>query len=278
MRKRAPNAGDEDGRNRRPRPGSKTGPEDAAEPPGEPHGQEESGRSPGGLSRRRALKVIAAGAAGAAALPAAGCAPTGRVKEPPAPPGPRPTPMPGEEERVRLSRGNPLAAGTATDPDLLDPEVPWEGLLTEGELATLAVLCDVIIPEDERSPSASAVGAHEFIDEWVSAPYEGNREDLVLIRGGLAWLDVESEDRFGAPFSALTAERKTAICDDICYLEDAAPEHRAGARFFDRVRDLASTAFWTTEEGMADLGFVGNRAMASFEGPPPEVLERLGLR
>ena len=52
---------------------------------------------------------------------------------------------------------------------------------------------------------------------------------------------------------------------------------QAHTHFFDKVRDLTSTAFWTTDEGMADLGFVGNRPMASFEGPPPEVLRRLGL-
>ncbi|MCG8469161.1 MAG: gluconate 2-dehydrogenase subunit 3 family protein, partial [Gemmatimonadetes bacterium] len=65
--------------------------------------------------------------------------------------------------------------------------------------------------------------------------------------------------------------------DDICYAPNAAPGYEAAARFFDKVRDLTSTAFWTTEEGMADLGFVGNRPMATFEGPPREVLERLGL-
>jgi len=150
-------------------------------------------------------------------------------------------------------------------------------VLTDDELETLASLCDVIIPGDERSPGAAALGAHEFIDEWVSAPYEENRRDLVLVRGGLAWLDVESTERFALEFTDLTLDQKHEICDDICYEPDVGPDYRAAARFFDRVRDLTSTAFWTTAEGMADLGFVGNRAMASFEGPPKEVLERLGL-
>jgi hypothetical protein len=173
--------------------------------------------------------------------------------------------------------GNPLAAGTGTDPDLISPVVPWEMVLEDGELETLAALCDMIIPEDRRSPSASARGAHRFIDEWVSAPYDGNRNDLVLVRGGVAWLNVESTARFGADFAALSTEQKTTVCDDISYEPDADPAHKAGARFFDRVRDLTATAFWTTRAGMDDLGFVGNRAMATFDGPPPEVLRRLGL-
>ncbi|MCG8468598.1 MAG: gluconate 2-dehydrogenase subunit 3 family protein, partial [Gemmatimonadetes bacterium] len=158
----------------------------------------------GDVTRRRALQVLAAGAAGAASLPALGCEDPDASAED----GPRAAPP---------ADGNPLAAGTPTDPDLVAPVVPWELTLTEDERSTLASLCDVILPADERSPSASAVGAHEFIDEWVSAPYDGNRDDLVLVRGGLVWLDTESIDRFGARFSAATPEQRVEICDDICY-------------------------------------------------------------
>ncbi len=220
-----------------------------------------------GLTRRRALQVLAAGAAGAAALPAAGCVPS----------DPEAGQAPDDLQPGATSGGNPLARGTPTDPDLVSPVVPWEGVLEEPELETLASVCDVILPADARSPSASALGAHLFVDEWVSAPYDANRADLVLVRGGLVWLDVEANRRFGGDFVDLPLEQKHAICDDICYEQKALPDHKAAARFFDKVRDLTSTAFWTTEEGMADLGFVGNRAMPSFDGPPREVLQRLGL-
>jgi hypothetical protein len=175
------------------------------------------------------------------------------------------------------SRAGP--AGTPWDPDLLDPVVPWERTLTDDELDSLAALCDVIIPADERSAAASAVGAHDFIDEWVSAPYAGNERDQVTIRGGLAWLDREAATRFGEGlrFRDLDDGRKRAICDDVHYLPDARPEHEAGARFFDRVRDLTSTAFFTTEEGMRDLQYVGNVPLARWELPPPEVLRHIGL-
>ncbi len=231
------------------------------------HGREPDAAE--GLTRRRALQVLAAGAAGAAAISAGACADGTESGGPQA----------GDATAFSgaTSGGNPRAAGTPADPDMVSPVVWWDLVLTEDELATLAALCDVIIPEDEHSPGAAALGAHAFIDEWVSAPYDGNREDLTRIRGGLVWLDIESSDRFGGRFAELTLDQKHAICDDICWVENAAPEYRVGARFFDRVRDLTSTAFWTTAEGMADLGFVGNRPMPRFDGPPPEVLERLGL-
>ena len=224
---------------------------------------------PGGVTRRRALQVLAAGAAGAAAVSAGACGGDD--------PRPSATASPGTASRGTTSGGNPRAAGTPTDPDLVSPAVWWDLVLTEEELATLAALCEVIIPEDEHSAGAAELGAHHFIDEWVSAPYDGNREDLTLVRGGLVWLNIESAKRFGEPFTGLTLEQKHAICDDICWEEKAAPEYRVAARFFDRVRDLTSSAFWTTAEGMADLGFVGNQPMPRFDGPPPEVLEQLGL-
>jgi len=167
--------------------------------------------------------------------------------------------------------------GTLSDPDLLHPRAPWPRKLSARELATLAVLCDTIIPADAKSPSASAVGVPAYINEYVSAPYDGQMRDLVRVRGGLAWLNTESLERFGKGFTALTADQRTQICDDICYLPKARPEFQAAARFFDLVRDLTATGFYTTDAGMRDIQYIGNVALPRFDGPPPEVLKHLGL-
>ncbi len=174
---------------------------------------------------------------------------------------------------------NTLVAGTPTDPDLLTVVIPWERVLTQDELDTLASLCDMIIPVDGRSPSASQLGTHHYIDEWVSAPYERMGRDRTLIRGGIVWLDGEAGRRFGqgTRFRDLSPERKDEICSDIANVPDAAPGFEAGARFFARVRDLTAGAFWTTEEGMQDLPYVGNVPLERWDPTPPEVLEYLGL-
>ena len=213
------------------------------------------------MDRRQALKVMAIAAAGPTL---ASCAPGEDVPDPTA------LPTPGS---------NPRAAGTAWDPDLVAPTVPWERTLDQDELTSLASLCDVIIPADDRSPAASQVGAHDFIDEWVSAPYDGNERDLVVVRGGLVWLDRESASRFGegSRFRTLTPEQQREICDDICFLPDVAEGFEAAARFFDRIRDLTSTAFWTTTQGMDDLQYIGNVPLGQWDPPPPEVLRHLGL-
>jgi hypothetical protein len=212
------------------------------------------------MDRRQALKVMAIAAA---APTLTSCAPT--------------------DDAVDVAgmtvTSNPKAAGTAWDPDLIAPTIPWDRTLSDDELATLASLCDVIIPADDRSPSASQVGAHDFIDEWVSAPYEGNRSDAILVRGGLVWMDREAARRFGvrSRFRELTELQKVEICDDICYQADAASGFEGPARFFDRIRDLTANAFWTTAEGMDDLQYIGNMPLTQWDPPPPEVLRHIGV-
>jgi hypothetical protein len=228
-----------------------------------------------GMDRREALKLLALAAAAPTALTA--CGPGEDV-----PGGGAATGVgegAGSGSGASAAASNPLARGDAWDPDLVNPVLRWEKVLTDDERGGLAALCDVIIPEDEVSPSASSVGAHDFVDEWVSAPYDFARNDLVLVRGGLVWLENESADRFGEGrrFRDLTPEEQQAICDDICYLPRARPEHRMPARFFAKVRDLTATAFYTTPEGMQDIGYVGNLPTTVWGPPPPEVLRHLGL-
>jgi gluconate 2-dehydrogenase gamma chain len=220
-----------------------------------------------GVSRRDALKAAASAAVGLPVLEALTSAPLAAQGAPAANPAAQSAgPVPGAGPR-----------GTPSDPNLLRPRADWPRKLTAGELATLAVLCDTIIPADAKSPSASAVGVPAYINEYVSAPYDGQQRDLVRVRGGLAWLNNESERRFGRTFGRLRAAERQQICDDICYLPNAKPEFHAAARFFDLVRDLSATGFYTTREGMLDLDYVGNVAMPEFKPPPKEVLRKLGL-
>jgi hypothetical protein len=170
------------------------------------------------------------------------------------------------------------SAGLLTDPDLHKKIVPWERVLTEAELETVTALCDLIIPADEHSQAASAVGVPDFINEWVSAPFAQQAADLREIRAGLTWLDQESKKRFHRNrFVQLDARQQHAICDDIRHEPTAASAHKTAAAFFSKMRDLTAGGFYTTPEGWKDLGYVGNVPLAEFPGPPPEVLKHLGL-
>jgi hypothetical protein len=173
-----------------------------------------------------------------------------------------------------------VAKPYGTDPNLLRVYKPgdlWPLTFTAHQRATAAVLCDLIIPADARSPSASSVGVVDFIDEWVSAPYEPQRADRAVVVDGLQWLDQESSRRFSKPFRQLGGSQQRQLCDDICHLPKAKPQFRQAAVFFARYRDLTAGGFYTTPQGRKDLEYIGNVPMPSFNGPPPEVLKKVGL-
>ena len=171
------------------------------------------------------------------------------------------------------------SSGYGTDPDLqkiYKPGDAWPLTMTEPQRRTAAKLCDAIIPEDDQSPSASAVHVHDFIDEWISAPYKGHDADRQRILNGFAWLDQESHHRFNKAFAELEPGEADQICELICSREKAAPEHKEPAAFFSIYRNLTAGGFYTTPEGMKDVKYIGNVPLAKFEGPPDDLLRQVG--
>lgn len=181
---------------------------------------------------------------------------------------------------VRGQAATPPAKGYGTDPELMrhyQPGELWPLTFTDAQRRTAAALSDLIIPAESGSPAASAVGVVDFIDEWISAPYPGQQADRAIVLPGLAWIDEESVKRFNRAFTELDESQKTAICDDICNAATARPEFKTGARFFATYRNLTAGGFYTTPQGRKDIGYVGNMPLATFDGPPPEVLRQAGL-
>jgi hypothetical protein len=181
---------------------------------------------------------------------------------------------------VAASSALPQAQGYGTDPDLTKIYRPgdlWPLLLTPAQRRTAAALCDVIIPADSVSPSASAVGVVDFLAEWVSAPYPYQQTDRPLILDGLAWMDAEGMRRFANEFAALNDTQQHLICDDICCEQQAQPAFARAAQFFARYRDLTAGGYYSTPAGRKDLQYIGNVPLKSFEGPPLELLQELGL-
>jgi hypothetical protein len=174
----------------------------------------------------------------------------------------------------------PTATGYGTDPDLLKVYKSgelWPLTFTPPQRLTATALSDLIIPADNTSPSASAVGVVDFLDEWISAPYPAQQLDRDIVLKGFAWLDSESGARFSKTFASLDEAEQRVICDDICSEAKAKSALAEPAKFFARYRDLTAGGFYTTPQGRKDLQYVGNTPMTSFEGPPLEVLRKVGL-
>jgi Gluconate 2-dehydrogenase subunit 3 len=176
--------------------------------------------------------------------------------------------------------GSVSAVGYGADPDLMKDYQSgdlWQLTFTNDQRRAVTALCDVIIPADEKSPSAGSVGVPDFIDEWISAPYPNQQADRKEILEGLAWLDDESSKRFQIKFADLSDEQKHDICDDICFAPKAKPEFQTAANFFAKFRNLTAGGFYTTPQGWKDIQYIGNVPLAKFDGPPPEVLKHLNL-
>lgn len=172
------------------------------------------------------------------------------------------------------------AEGYGADPDLVKNYKPgdlWPLTFNDAQRKAAAALADVILPKDQYGAAASEVGVPEMLDEWISAPYPAQRADRPAILEGLAWLDAESVKRFGKEFARVSDEQKRAICDDICLVERAKPPFRKAADFFRLFRSLAAGAYYATPAGWKAIGYVGNVALPRFDGPPPDVLQKLGV-
>ena len=134
-------------------------------------------------------------------------------------------------------------------------------------------LADIIIPKDERSGSASDVGVPEFMDFMMI----DQKTRQVAMRGGLAWLDLECQQRFDRIFVDCSDDQRKAVLDDIAWPAKAKEGLAHGVAFFNSFRDLTATGFWTTKVGMQDLQYIGNTFVAEWKGCPDEVLKKLGL-
>jgi len=143
---------------------------------------------------------------------------------------------------------------------------------TPQEWRTVRLLADLVIPRDARSGSATDAGAPEFMD-YILSEYP---DQQLGIRGGLAWLDAESERRFGTRFVESGGPSQRAVLDDIAWPGRARPEMKPGSAFFSRFRDLIAAGFWSSPMGIADLRYMGNTGMAEFSCPP-EALRKLGV-
>ena len=142
------------------------------------------------------------------------------------------------------------------------------------EWDTVRLLVDLIIPKDDRSGGATDAGVPEFMDFML-----GDDPDLVTpIRGGLAWLDHECDDRWTKTFVACSDAERTALLDDIAWPKKAKPQHAAGVAFFNSFRDLTASGFFSSKLGVQDLRYIGNTFVAEWKGCPPEALDKLGVR
>lgn len=204
------------------------------------------------MDRRKSLKIIAGTAlAGGAVI--AGC-------------------NPGEDKTV--APADPQF-NLDRSPDELkrEKEILAKGkFFTEHEMATITVLGDIIIPRDEVSGSASDAKVPEFIEFIV----KDMPQHQTPMRGGLRWLDMQCLKRYDKPFTDCTAGQQIEMVDEIAYPGKAKPGMKQGVAFFTLMRNLTASGFYTSEIGVKDMGYAGNRPN-QWNGVPDDVLTQYKL-
>lgn len=147
-----------------------------------------------------------------------------------------------------------------------------EKFLTDHELTTIGVLADIIIPADGVSGSATDVGVPAFI-EFMVKDIPAHQTPM---RGGLKWLDVQSQRRYGKAFAECGESQQLELVDEIAYPAKAKLGMEQGVAFFSLMRNLTASGFFTSEMGVKDIGYVGNRP-GVWDGVPQDVLEAHGF-
>ncbi len=151
-----------------------------------------------------------------------------------------------------------------------DEKVNAASYFNEHEMLTIATLCDIILPATPTAGSATEAKVPEFI-EFMAKDLPSYFQ--LPFRGGLMWLDTEANNRFDKQFIDCTPEQEIAIIDDIAYpdLEGKKPDMAPGIKFFNSIRNLTMTGYYTTRMGWDDLGVTSNFANV-WDGVPEEVL------
>ncbi|WP_340103889.1 gluconate 2-dehydrogenase subunit 3 family protein [Rhodohalobacter sp. 8-1] len=208
------------------------------------------------MDRKEYIKLMMAGSLGAGLFMATGCTEEDRQLS----------------EQIIANNSPGDGYGRTEEEKKHDQRLHADTFFTTEEKEMVAVLSDIIIPADEISGSATDAGVVEFI-EFMMKDYPPFQ---VPTRGGLMWLNNLCRKDYGSDFLSCSSQQRMEVIDKIAWPNDAAPDMEYGVRFFNRMRNLVSTGFFTSEMGIKDMDYRGNRANF-WDGVPDDVLAKHGL-
>lgn len=148
-----------------------------------------------------------------------------------------------------------------------------EQFLNEHELETIDVLSNLILPPNENGGPTDA-GVPDFI-EFMAKDIP---ELQTTLRGGLMWLDHKSNTDYGTEFKVTPEASQKEILDTIAFYDPEIPmdDHPLEVQFFNLMRNLTLTGYYTSQVGIKDLGYQGNMPNI-WDGVPQEVLDQHGM-
>jgi hypothetical protein len=204
------------------------------------------------MKRRDNIKLLLAGSIGASLATTESCK--------------------SKDEHTASSTVSPDLYGRTKEELEHDKKVIADTFFTPEELTTVTILSDIIIPKDEVSGSATDAGVPAFIEFMM----KDQPNQQLPMRGGLQWLDNLCNDTYGTIFSKCTHDQQIQVIDRIAYPDKALPEMKPGVKFFNLMRNMVATGFFTSQIGIKDIGYKGNQPN-EWDGVPPEILAKHGF-
>ena len=136
-------------------------------------------------------------------------------------------------------------------------------VLTAHQNATVTEISELIIPQTETAGARDA-RVNQFIDTVLEDAPAAERESFIR---GLAWIDRRSRASSGADFIETPPAAQEALLTVISSRENAAPDDRDGVEFFEAIKRLTITGYYTSEVGMREeLDDDGTRYFAEKQG------------
>lgn len=177
-----------------------------------------------------------------------------------------------KEEAAAGHEHDHMAAAGDKKVDPYDEAIMKKVFFNEHEMKTITLLANIIIPADDHSGSAEEAGVPQYI-HFMS---NDNTNLQTPLRGGIKWLDMQCAKRYNNAFSDCSESQQLELVEEIAWPEQAKPEMAQGVAFFNMMRNLTASGFWSSKIGIKDIGYVGN-TVNQWNGSPKEVLDKLGV-
>ena len=163
--------------------------------------------------------------------------------------------------------------GRTPEEKLYDDKLFAEKFFTNQELFTLDKICNLILPPNEFGSirDAEVVQLIEFMAKDIPTYKEP-------LRNGLIWIDNESKKRFNNLFVDCEIAQQINIFDEIAYYDPnkSISDYSEPVQWFNLLRNLTMTGYFTSEVGINELGYKGNIPNI-WDGVPQDILDQYGL-
>jgi gluconate 2-dehydrogenase gamma chain len=121
-------------------------------------------------------------------------------------------------------------------------------VFTAHQNETVVALTELIIPRTDTA-GAKAAEVNVFIDTVLDDANANERNEFLR---GLIWIDDRSQELFGANFVEAAENEQTALLTIISSEDNQSLPDRIGVEFFQAIKQLTVTGYYTSEIGMLE--------------------------